>query len=80
MFDATDNVLTLSVAQFNRIVSDSIALTAADAVTISDTAANLAGLSLSALAAANIDFLDATTAYTNLTVAQMTALGAVHFN
>jgi hypothetical protein len=76
--DATDNALALSVAQFNRLVSDHVALTAGDAVTISDTAANLATLTFSTLAAANVDYLNSTDAYT-LTVAQMNSLGVVTF-
>ena len=79
VLDATDDVLTISVAQFNHIIDDDIALTMGDTVTISDTAANLAGLTFSALAGANVALLDATTAYTTLTVAQMTALGSVAF-
>ncbi|HTQ15239.1 MAG TPA: hypothetical protein VMH86_15310 [Rhizomicrobium sp.] len=78
-FDATDDTLTLSVDQFNAVEGASIALAAGDTVTLSDTAANLATLDFSTLAAANVDQLDATTAYTTLTVAQLTALGAVVF-
>lgn len=78
-FDASDNLLTLSVAQYNHLNTDNIALTGGDAVTISDTAANLTTLVFSTLAGKNVDFLDSTTAFTTLTVANLTALGAVAF-
>ncbi len=78
-FHATDNALTISAAQYTHLVSDTIALTAGDSVTVSDTAATLSGLTFSSLAGNNVDFLDSTTAYTTLTVAQLTALGAVAF-
>ena len=56
-----------------------VTLTAGDSVTISDTAANLATLNFSTLAGKNVDHLNATTPYTTLTVAQLTALGVVDF-
>ena len=79
VFNATDTNLTLSAAQFTHLLSDSIALTAANNVTISDTATALGALTFSALQGENVDFLNATTAFTTLTVAQLTALGTVAF-
>ncbi|HEY2069725.1 MAG TPA: hypothetical protein VGG48_09250 [Rhizomicrobium sp.] len=80
IFDATDNALTFNVDQLNATTGNNIALTAADTVTISDTAAHLGTLTFSALAGENVDVLDATTAYTTLTVANLTALGTVTFS
>jgi hypothetical protein len=79
VLDATDDAVTLNVAQFTQLVTDNIALAADDTVTISDTASNLAGLSFSPLAAANVDLLDSTGAYTTLTAAELAALGTVAF-
>jgi hypothetical protein len=78
--DATDNTLVIAVDQFDAFVGKGITLASNDAVTISDTAANLATLDFSTLAAANVDQLDSTTAFTTLTVANLTALGTVIFS
>ncbi|HEY1630267.1 MAG TPA: calcium-binding protein [Rhizomicrobium sp.] len=78
--DATDNTLVIAVDQFDAFVGNNIALASDDAVTISDTAANLATLDFSTLAAANVDQLNATTAFATLTVANLTALGTVIFS
>ncbi|HEX3673161.1 MAG TPA: hypothetical protein VHU87_02710, partial [Rhizomicrobium sp.] len=75
--DATNNTLTMNATQFGEL--GVVTLTAGDTVTISDTAAHLGGLTFSGLAAANIDFLNSTNAYTALTVQNVTDLGAVHF-
>jgi hypothetical protein len=59
--DASDNTLSLTVAQFQAL--DSIALTQADSVTLTDTASNLQALSavqIAALAGAGIDTIHAT--------------------
>jgi Ca2+-binding RTX toxin-like protein len=74
--DATDTFLTLSVAQFDAL--GSVTLTAANTVTISDTAANITGLNFATLAAANVDVLDATTPF-SLNVARYLSMGAVTF-
>jgi hypothetical protein len=79
VIDATDDTLTIAVDQYEAIVGKNIALTAGDTVTISDTAAHLATLAFSGLAGTQVDFLNSTTAYTALTVANLTALGAVVF-
>jgi len=76
--DATDNALTLSVAQFQAL--GVVALTAADLATLADSGANLAALSaasIAALAGNGIDRLDATDDVLSLTVAQVQALGMV---
>ncbi len=76
--DATDNVLSLSVAQYNAL--GGITLTAGDTVTLADTGANLAALTagqIGALAGNNIDKIDATDNALSLTVAQYNALGTV---
>ncbi len=78
--DATDNTLIIAVDQFDAFVGKGITLASGDAVTISDTATNLATLDFSTLAAANVDQLDSTTAFTTLTVANLTALGTVFFS
>ena len=78
--DATDNTLIIAVDQYQAFVSKGITLASNDAVTISDTAANLATLNFSTLAATNVDQLNSTTAYTTLTVANLTALGTVFFS
>jgi Ca2+-binding RTX toxin-like protein len=76
--DATDNVLSLSTAQFNAL--GMVALTASDTVTLRDTGAALAGLSatqIGQLAAKGIDALDAGDNGLSLSLAQFNALGSV---
>jgi Ca2+-binding RTX toxin-like protein len=76
--DAIDDVLTLSIAQYNAL--GSVALTAADTVVIADTGANLAALTatqLGALAAKGVDRIDATDNTLTLTAAKLLALGTV---
>ncbi len=79
--DATDNVLTLSAAQM--LALGSVALTAADLVTLADTGANLAGMSAAAIATSagnGVDRIDATNNTLALTVAQYQALGPIALN
>ncbi len=78
-FDATDDVLTIGVDQFQALEGKNITLAAGDTVTVSDTAANIATLGFADLASAHVDFLDSTTAYTTLTVSDLAALGTVAF-
>jgi len=76
--DATDNVLTLSVARYQAL--GTVALTGADTVTLADTASAIAALTpadFAALAGKGIDQIDATGNALILTVAQYQALGAV---
>ncbi len=76
--DASNGKLTLSVAQYNAL--GKIALTAADAVILADTGANLAALTPAAfaqLAARGIDRIDATDGLLSLSVAELQALGSV---
>jgi hypothetical protein len=73
--DATDGLLSLSVAQFQAL--GAVALTAADAVTLADSGARLAALDVGTLAGKGIDRLDATNDVLSLTVAQYQALGPV---
>ena len=59
--DATDDVLSLTVAQYQAL--GAVTLTAADVVTLADTGANIAALSagqIGALAGDGIDKIDAT--------------------
>ena len=77
VIDASNNTLTINATQFGEL--GSVALTAADTVTISDSAAHLSGLTFSTLAGKNVDFLNSTNAYTTLTVQNVNDLGAVHF-
>ncbi|MGO4704237.1 beta strand repeat-containing protein [Microvirga sp. 2MCAF38] len=76
--DATDNKLSLSVAQLAAL--GNLAFTAGDSVTLSDTGANLAALTapqIGALAGKGIKALDATGDQLSLSVAQLAALGTV---
>jgi hypothetical protein len=76
--DATDDALTLSLAQFQAL--GSIQLTGGDTVTLADTGASLAAMSagaIGALEAAGIDRLDATDDVLSLTAARAAALGSV---
>jgi len=76
--DATDDVLSLTVAKYLGL--GTVALTAADMVTLADSGANLAALSASqiaALAGKGVDALDATNNVLSLTFAKLQALGTV---
>jgi len=76
--DATDDVLTLTLAQYQALAT--VALTAADVVTLAATGSVLAGLStaaLAALAGKGIDRLDASDNVLTLDVAHYLALGPV---
>ena len=72
VLDAVDNAITLSKAQFAAL--GSVALTAADTVTLADTGAGIAAADFAALAAKGIDVLDATDNAITLTTARMAAL------
>ncbi len=77
--DASDNVLNLSLAQFNAL--GAVNLTAADTVTLTDAGGSISGLSaaqLAVLGGKGIDTIDASDNVLNLTLAQFNALGAVH--
>lgn len=82
MLDATDDVLTLTVAKFRAL--GSIALSADDVVTLADTGANLASLTpaeLVAAGAAGIDKINATNDTLSLTVEQYRAIsGTIGLN
>lgn len=76
--DATDDVLSLTVAKYLGL--GTVALTAADMVTLADSGANLAALSASqiaALAGKGVDAIDATNNVLSLTFAKLQALGTV---
>jgi Ca2+-binding RTX toxin-like protein len=76
--DATDNVLTLSVARYRAL--GTVELTGADTVTLADTASAIAALTaadFAALAGKGIDLIDSTGNALILTVAQYLALGTV---
>lgn len=71
--DASNNALTLSVAQ--EIAADA-KLVLADTVTVLDTGANIAGMSVGQLSSAKIDVIDSSTNAVSLTVAQEVAADA----
>jgi Ca2+-binding RTX toxin-like protein len=76
--DATDNALTLSLAQYSAI--GSVALTATDVVTIADDATAIQALTpteLTALSTKGLDILNATSGTLALDAAQALALGAM---
>ena len=76
--DATDNVLSLTIAQYNAL--GSVSLTQADAVTLSDTGARLSALTalqLAQLAGHGIDSIDASNGTLTLSLSQFNALGTV---
>ncbi|WP_022675590.1 hypothetical protein [Novosphingobium sp. B-7] len=76
--DATDNVLNLSVAQYQAL--GTVALTSSDTVTLTGTGTALSALApsdIAALADAGVDQLDATNNVLSLTLAQYQALGSV---
>jgi Ca2+-binding RTX toxin-like protein len=76
--DARDDVLGLSLAQFNAL--GAVKLNAADAVSLSDTGAVLGALTsgqMAALAAKGVDGIDAKDNALTMTVAQFEALGSL---
>jgi hypothetical protein len=76
--NATDNVLTLTVAQYQAL--GTVELVAGDVITLADTGTHIAALSaqdFAALADAGIDRIDATDNVLNLTVDQFLGLGTV---
>ncbi len=78
--NATDNALSLSLAQFNAL--GSIGLTAGDAIRLSDSGTALSTLSagqIAGLAGRGIDSLDATDNVFNLSLAQYQAAAALQF-
>jgi len=73
--DASDGALSLTIAQYNATVTDSIALTAANTVTLADSGANLAALTTGQIAAlVNIDAVHATNNAVSFSIAQLNAL------
>ncbi|MGV3551439.1 hypothetical protein [Rhizobium sp.] len=75
--DATDDVLTLTLGQFNAFVNASIDVAANDVVTIRDAAAALialTGAQLAALATNGADYLDAIGDIVTLTASQAKAI------
>jgi Ca2+-binding RTX toxin-like protein len=76
-FDASDNSVTVSLAQFNALGA---ALADNDAVTIADTGQNIRNLSaaqIAALAGQGVVAIDATDNVLTLTLDQLNSLGAV---
>jgi Ca2+-binding RTX toxin-like protein len=74
--NASDDVLTVSAAQYAAIVGANIALTAGDYVTVSDTGANIAALSptdLAALATHHVDAVNASDDAITLSISQLDA-------
>ncbi len=79
-FNASDNVLSLTVEQYEDAFQNTIALTPADVVTLADTGANIAALTsgeIGDLDSDGIDILNATNNVLELTKAQYDALGTV---
>ena len=78
----TDHTLALTVDQYRKLIATSMKLTATDVVTLSDTAANLKGLTtgeIGALATNGVDILNvssATDTTLDLSVAQVNVLPA----
>ena len=66
-YDANNNALTLSLAQFNAATNAK--LTNADVVTVADTGANIAANAAALAAATNVDIVDATDNVVNLSAA-----------
>jgi hypothetical protein len=78
--NATDNALSLSLAQFNAL--GSVGLTADDAIRLTDLGTTLSSLSageIAGLAVRGIDSLDASDNVFNLSLAQYQAAGALQF-
>src|SRR5579885_64408 len=78
VIDASDDALSLSVAQYQAL--GTVALTVGDLVTLADSGSNIAALTatqIGQLAGNQIDAIDATDNALSLTVAQYNALGSV---
>lgn len=73
--NASNNVLTLSVAQYNAL--GAVQLTGGDVVSIKDTGANLATLDFSTLAANKVDAIDAIDNVLTISYTQFSQLGTV---
>ncbi|WP_210483118.1 hypothetical protein [Microvirga antarctica] len=82
VLDSSTNVLALNVSQAIALAASTVKLTAADAVTVTDTGAAISALSaaqLSDLAGKGVDGLDATDNKLSFTPAQLSALGTLTF-
>jgi Ca2+-binding RTX toxin-like protein len=71
-YDANNNVLTLSLDQFNAATNAK--LTAGDTVTVADTGVNIAANAAALAAATNVDTVDATDNVLNLSAANAVLL------
>ncbi len=76
VIDASKNVMSLTVAQYQAFDPTSIALEASDVVTLADNGANFAGVDFASLDDRGIDRIDATGGL-SLTVQQYQDLGGV---
>ena len=77
VLDASKNVLSLTVSQYEALSAASLELSGGDVVTLADVGASFAGLDILALEAAGIDKLDATDNVLSLTMDQYFGLGGV---
>ena len=78
--DATDNVLSISVGQYQTLGGSGIQLTAADTVTLADTGDHIAALSaatIGTLASGRIDLINVTDNGLTFGLDQFNALGTV---
>src|SRR6185436_15707091 len=76
--DASNNAMSLTVAEYQALSAASLKLTASDVVTLADVSSHFVGLDFAPLAAAGIDRIDATGDNSlSLTLAQFNALGKV---
>ena len=78
-YDATDNTLSLDLSQLDALTSATIALTAGDTVTATDSQANLealTGTNFTNYIAQGVDRFDSTDNVLNLTVAQTNAVAS----
>lgn len=78
--DASDNVLTITAAQYTALIATATTLTAADTVTLSADGATLGADNAAffgALAGHNIDIIDVSDSFAALTLAKLDALGSV---
>src|SRR5262249_26549381 len=73
-FNASDNVITFTVAQYAQMFTSSVAFTANDQVTLFDTGANLETVDFTRLAANHVVALDASDDTLTLTRAQYVAI------
>ncbi|MCW5738418.1 MAG: sulfatase-like hydrolase/transferase [Enhydrobacter sp.] len=74
--DASDDRLSLTVAQYTDFLQAGVAFTGADLVTLSDTGARLATVLDAGFSARNVDRLDAIDDRLALSLAQFNALGS----